>query len=71
MDLNSRAESLYRLQDYATGASIDGVERVELRRFNDDGGAMTELLRLTEGAAAGLDSFNVAQINLKMKSIII
>jgi len=28
---------------------IDGLEIVPLRRFNDDGGAMTELGRLDQG----------------------
>ncbi len=63
MKLTRRAESEYRLQDYAAPERIDGVGLHELRRFHDDGGALTELLRLGDGVAPGLDGFRPAQIN--------
>ena len=63
MRLNSKAESLYRLQGYGERPFIEGVTIHELRRFNDDGGAMTELLRFADGAALDLDGFRPAQIN--------
>jgi dTDP-4-dehydrorhamnose 3,5-epimerase len=39
------------------------VELVPLARHHDDGGALTELARLTDGRAAGLGDFTVRQIN--------
>jgi dTDP-4-dehydrorhamnose 3,5-epimerase len=60
--LTSKAESLYHRQDYAERSGIDGVEIVDLRRFNDDGGSLVELLRLDRGSAAGVDGFEAAQV---------
>ena len=62
MKLTSKAQSLYRIQDYGKRPVIDGVEVVELRRFNDDGGSLVELLRLEGGAATGIDGFTPAQV---------
>ena len=63
MNLNRMAKSQFRLQEYGAAPKIDGVSFHELRRFRDDGGALTELLRLDGGSAAGLDGFRVAQLN--------
>jgi len=63
VQLNSNAESRYRVQQYGESRTIDGVETVELRRFTDDGGSMTELLRVDGTAAVGLEGFQLAQIN--------
>ena len=63
MKLTPDAESNYRLQSYEGRPTIDGVATLPLRRFNDAGGAMTELLRPTESAPAELEGFQLAQIN--------
>lgn len=64
MKLTDDAEAGYRKQDYTTPKpTIDGVSVVELKRFGDDGGAMTELARLEGGRLLGMDGFSVAQIN--------
>ena len=57
------AESRYSKQDYRPKRRIAGLEIVELKRFNDDGGAMTELGRLDGGLHAQLPGFAVRQIN--------
>ncbi len=62
-ELTDRAREAFFHQDYSPARRIDGVEIVELRRFNDDGGAITELGRLSEGRHAQLDGFEVRQIN--------
>lgn len=62
MKLNERAEKAYRLQAYGGATTIDGLERIDLRRFNDDGGSMTELLRMS-GADGKVENFDLAQIN--------
>jgi dTDP-4-dehydrorhamnose 3,5-epimerase len=61
--LTADAEAAYRRQEYAGRARIDGVTIVDLKRFNDDGGAMTELGRLDDGRLADMEGFRVAQIN--------
>ena len=61
--LNERARDAYAVQSYGGTPPIDGVEMVELRRFNDDGGAMTELGRLNAGVHADLPGFEVHQVN--------
>ena len=61
MEINDEARARFSYQDYAPARRIDGVEIVELNRFNDDGGAITELGRLTAGAHAQLEGFEVKQ----------
>ncbi len=63
MKLRAEAESNYRRQDYAAKETIHGVEIREIRRFNDDGGSMSELGRLSHGHLAGFEGFAVAQVN--------
>jgi dTDP-4-dehydrorhamnose 3,5-epimerase len=61
--LNERARSVFHLQRYAPAPKIAGVDWVELRRFHDDGGSMTELGRLTQGMHKDLPGFEVRQVN--------
>ena len=63
MEITPEAKRLFQLQSYAPAAPIDGVQIVELQRHHDDGGAFTELARLTDGRCAGLGDFAVRQIN--------
>ena len=64
MKLSDDAEARYRKQDYTSKRpSIDGVELVELRRFSDDAGSMTELGRLVDGRLRELKGFQVAQVS--------
>lgn len=63
MELNDQARDALFHQDYSGAKRIEGVEIVELRRFNDDGGAITELGRLTAGMHAQLPGFEVKQVN--------
>ena len=58
-----KAKAAYFVQDYASRPPIDGVQIVELKRFNDDGGAITELGRLTAGMHGQLPGFEVKQVN--------
>lgn len=62
-DFIPSAAAAYGVQDYAPRPRIEGVELVELKRFNDDGGAMTELGRLDGGAHEQLPGFQVRQVN--------
>jgi dTDP-4-dehydrorhamnose 3,5-epimerase len=61
--LDPRAEQAFSKQDYTPARPIDGVEIVQLRRFHDDGGAITELGRFTAGQHADLTGFEVRQVN--------
>lgn len=60
---SEQAEAAYGVQDYGQKQRIDGLELVELKRFNDDGGAMTELGRLDHGKLQALPDFEVRQVN--------
>ena len=60
---NDSAKARYGKQDYSPKKKIEGVEIVELKRFNDDGGAMTELGRLDGGVHKQLPGFTVKQVN--------
>ena len=63
MRLNDEAQRALSVQDYASQPSIQGVDIVELKRFGDDGGSLTELGRLTAGMHAALPGFEVKQVN--------
>ena len=63
MDLTPAAKRAFRIQSYGPAPSIDGVEIVELKRFSDDGGSMTELARLTDGHPQSIAGFTLRQIN--------
>ena len=63
MEWSEEAKRRYHLQPYESRPKIDGVEIVELVRHADDGGSMTELLRLDGGLASALRGFTVRQIN--------
>ncbi|HED66734.1 MAG TPA: dTDP-4-dehydrorhamnose 3,5-epimerase [Planctomycetes bacterium] len=62
-NFNEAARAAYGVQDYSPKTRIEGVEIHELRRFNDDGGSMTELGRLDDGSLQALEGFDVRQIN--------
>jgi dTDP-4-dehydrorhamnose 3,5-epimerase len=63
MSVNDDAKRAFSLQDYSPARAIDGVQIVDLKRFNDDGGSLTELGRLEGGLHAALPGFEVKQIN--------
>ena len=63
MEFSPEAKRAFNLQAYGGASAIEGVRLVELARHADDGGAMTELARLTDGRAAGLGDFTVRQVN--------
>ena len=63
MEFTPDAKRAFHVQTYGAAPAIDGVRVVELTRHADDGGSMTELARLTDGRAAGLDGFTVRQVN--------
>jgi dTDP-4-dehydrorhamnose 3,5-epimerase len=63
MDLSPDAKRAFQLQSYLPVPTIDGVEVVDLKRFHDDGGNFTELVRLGDGRAEGLRDFTVRQVN--------
>ena len=63
MEFTPAAKRAFQTQSYGPAPSIDGVEIVELKRFADDGGSMTELARLTAGSPQAFKGFEVRQIN--------
>jgi dTDP-4-dehydrorhamnose 3,5-epimerase len=63
MEFTPHAKRAYHIQSYGPAPSIDGVELVELKRFADDGGALTELARLSDGRTAAVAGFTLRQIN--------
>jgi len=63
MDLTPAAKRAFQIQSYGPASSIDGVEIVELKRFSDDGGSMTELARLTDGHPQAVAGFTLRQVN--------
>jgi dTDP-4-dehydrorhamnose 3,5-epimerase len=61
--INSKASAAFSVQEYGGRAPIEGVQIVELKRFNDDGGAITELGRLDAGMHKQLPGFECRQMN--------
>ncbi len=62
-EFNDKARTAYSVQDYSPQRQIEGLEIIRLRRFNDDGGSMTELGRIDKGAVQGIDGFELRQLN--------
>jgi dTDP-4-dehydrorhamnose 3,5-epimerase len=62
VELSEEARRVVRLQSYGARPAIDGLAQVELRRFNDEGGSLVELLR-TESVGPGLAGFKLRQVN--------
>ena len=63
MELTPEAKRAFQIQSYAPAPSIDGVAITDLKRHHDDGGSMTELVRLVDGRPEGLRDFTVRQMN--------
>lgn len=63
MKIEDRAQRAFSYQDYGRKRGIEGVQIVPLRRFHDDGGAITELGRLSGGSHGQLPGFEVKQVN--------
>jgi len=63
MKLVDEAIKVLQNQDYSKKPVIAGVRIVPLKRFNDDGGSFTELIRLNRGKSEGEIAMDIAQIN--------
>lgn len=63
MKLTKSAAEKLSLQDYSKKPSIDGVEIINLKRFNDDGGSFTELARVSSGIPEAIPDFEIKQVN--------
>lgn len=63
MDLSTDAKRAFSLQAYGPARAIDGVTLTTLARHADDGGSLTELVRLTEGRAEAPAGLTVRQVN--------
>jgi dTDP-4-dehydrorhamnose 3,5-epimerase len=63
MDFSRDAKRAFSLQAYEPAPVIEGVTLTALARHADDGGSLTELARLADGRAEGLDGFTVRQVN--------
>ena len=61
--LGDAAKRAFSVQAYAPARAIDGVAWVDLARHHDDGGSLTELVRLTAGTSPALVGFEARQIN--------
>src|SRR5262245_32961441 len=63
MEWSPEAKRQFQVQAYGPRPAIEGVEIVSLTRHADDGGSMTELLRLDAGRSPALAGFDIRQIN--------
>ena len=63
MNLTPDAKRVFQIQSYAAAPHIGGVQMVDLRRHADDGGSITELIRLVDGHPEALADFTVRQVN--------
>jgi dTDP-4-dehydrorhamnose 3,5-epimerase len=63
MDLAPDAKRAFHIQSYDSAPAIEGMQVVDLKRHHDDGGSMTELVRLVEGRGEALRGFTVRQVN--------
>ena len=59
--INQKAKAAFSVQDYGSRTTIDGVQIVKLKRFNDDGGAITKIGRCGAGMHSQLPVFECQQ----------
>lgn len=63
MNLAKKFEKNIQLQNYDDTVKITGVQIIPLKRFNDETGSLTELVRLNDGSVEGLSGFDLQQVN--------
>lgn len=63
MKISDAISKVVKFQDYSKKPVIDGVKVINLKRFNDDGGSLTELARISEGLMNDFSGVKIAQIN--------
>ena len=63
VEWSAEAKRRFEVQSYEARPAIDGVTITPLTRHVDDGGSMTELLRLDAQQGQGLPGFTVRQVN--------
>jgi dTDP-4-dehydrorhamnose 3,5-epimerase len=63
MELSENAKRAFGIQDYSPKPRVAGVDVVELRRFFDEGGSLTELGRFTGGVPEAFPGFALRQVN--------
>jgi dTDP-4-dehydrorhamnose 3,5-epimerase len=63
MAWSADAKRRFHLQSYGPRPTIDGVGLVDLTLHGDDGGSITELLRLDGGRPEAFGDFTLRQIN--------
>jgi dTDP-4-dehydrorhamnose 3,5-epimerase len=63
MNLTPDAKQAFQIQHYGPAPAIEGVGIVDLKRYGDEGGSMTELARLLDGHPESFPDFVVRQVN--------
>ena len=63
MEFSEDAKRAFGMQDYSPRPRIAGVREVELRRYADEGGSLTELGRFTGGIPEAFPGFTLRQVN--------
>jgi dTDP-4-dehydrorhamnose 3,5-epimerase len=63
MEISGDAKRAFQQQTYGPAPTIEGVALLPLTRHADDGGSLTELVRLADGHALGVEGFVVRQVN--------
>jgi len=63
VNLAKKFEKNVQLQNYDVKNKITGVKIIPLKRFNDETGSLTELVRLNNGSVEDLSGFELKQVN--------
>jgi dTDP-4-dehydrorhamnose 3,5-epimerase len=63
MEISGDAKRAFQVQAYGPASAMEGVVLMTLARHADDGGSLTELVRLTDGRTEGLQGFSLRQVN--------
>lgn len=66
MDLLEKYDNNLTTQDYSQDEGIEGVQIIPIKRFNDESGSLTELVRLNQGKAENIPDFQLKQINFSV-----
>ena len=62
-DIDEKARGKIYIQDYSAKPTIEGVKIIPVKNYISEDGDFSEIIRMEKGKVAGLEDFEVGQLN--------
>ena len=62
-DIDEKARGKIYIQDYSAKPTIEGVKIIPVKNYISEDGDFSEIIRMEKGKVAGLEDFEVVQLN--------